>query len=84
MAKMNRQAILMSTAHAPILFYRVGLQYLRMKRSAKKARGRFYKELISGGVPPQEAKDLADQYVSAISVRSFMEVMRSTSMSAWL
>ena len=80
MEKKNRQAILLSVVHAPVITYRVGLEFLRMKRSAKKARGRFYKELLSGGIPPRQAKDLADQYASAVSIRSMIDTIRSTSM----
>jgi hypothetical protein len=78
----NRQAILISVVQAPILSFRIGLQYLRMKRSANKARGRFYKELIDGGIPRQQARELADEYVSAISIRSIVKAVGMTAMSA--
>lgn len=78
----NRQAILISVVQAPILSFRIGVQYLHMKRSANRARGRFYRELVNGGIPKQQAKDLADQYVSAISIRSIIKTVGSTAMSA--
>jgi hypothetical protein len=84
METMNRQVILFSVVHAPVLSYRVGLQFLRMKRSAKKARARFYKELLSSGIPPRQAKDLADRYVSVVSIRSLIQTMRSASTSSLL
>jgi hypothetical protein len=76
----NRQAILISIVQVPKLSFRVGLQYLRLKRSANKARGRFYKELINGGVPKQQAKNLADLYVSAVSIRSIVKTVGMTAM----
>jgi hypothetical protein len=78
----DREAVLVAVAHAPALTLRLGLQYLRMRRSANKARGRFYKELINGGIPKEQAKDLADQYVSAVSIRSIIKTAGLTSMSA--
>jgi hypothetical protein len=79
MVTLNRQAVAVTVVQAPVLFFRVGIQYLRIKRSANKARGRFYRELIQGGVPKSQAKELADQYVSAVSLRSTMQAMRSAS-----
>ena len=67
-----------TAVQAPVLIFRVGIQYLRIKRSVNRARGRFYSELIQGGVPKPQAKELADQYVSAVSLRSTMQAMRST------
>lgn len=82
MDETNRQAILISVVQAPILSFRIGLQYLRLKRSANKARGRFYKELIDGGIPKQQAKELADEYVSAVSIRSIVKAVGMTAMSS--
>jgi hypothetical protein len=79
MVTMNRQAIAVTIVQAPALLFRVGLQYLRMKRSANKARARFYAELVRGGIPKRQAKELADQYVSVVSIRSIMQAMRSSS-----
>lgn len=82
MDTMNRQAILVSVAQAPILSFRIGVQYLHMKRSANKARGRFYNELINGGIPKQQARALADDYASAVSIRSIIENAGLASRSA--
>jgi hypothetical protein len=84
MVGLNRQAIGVSLVQAPALLLRVGLQYLRMKRSANKARGRFYAELVRGGIPKRQAKELADEYASVVSIRSILRALRSTTMSAWL
>jgi hypothetical protein len=79
MVTLNLKAIAVALVQAPALLYRVGIQYLRMKRSVNKARGRFYRELIRGGIPRRQARDLADQYVSAVSLRSMMQAMRHPS-----
>lgn len=84
MVTLNRQTIAVAIVQAPALLFRVGLQYLRMKRSAKKARGHFYAELVRGGIPKRQAKELADQYASAVSIRSIMQAMRSSVVPAWL
>jgi hypothetical protein len=76
MVNLNRQAIGVSIVQAPTLLFRVGLQYLRTKRSANKARGRFYSELVRSGVPKRQAKELADEYASAVSIRSILQAMR--------
>lgn len=76
MVNLNRQAIGVSIVQAPALLFRVGIQYLRMKRSANKARGRFYTELVRGGVPKRQAKELADDYASAVSLRSILQAAR--------
>ena len=79
MVTLNRQTVAVTAVQAPVLIFRVGIQYLRIKRSANRARGRFYSELIRGGVPKPQAKELADQYVSAVGLRSTIQAMRSTS-----
>jgi hypothetical protein len=66
----ERSAVLTTAAEAPFVAFRIGIQYLRMKRSANKARGGFYDGLIGSGVPPKMASKLADEYVSGLSVRS--------------
>ncbi|MDW5563445.1 MAG: hypothetical protein SA339_09485 [Methanomassiliicoccus sp.] len=68
----DKEAVLMAAVHAPGLVMRVGLQYLRMKRSAIKARERFYRELVKSGMPTGDAKILADEYASLVSVRNLV------------
>jgi hypothetical protein len=65
--------VLMAAAYGPIIAIRVGLQYLRIKRKANKARGRFYNELVRGGVPREQAAELADEYAGGLSIRSFFK-----------
>jgi hypothetical protein len=77
MEKSDREVILAVTAHAPALFFQLGLQYLRLKRSANKARSHFLNELVNGGVPLDRARILADQYASVTSFRNVMGMMKT-------
>lgn len=65
----DREAVLTVAAFAPTIAIRVGISFLKLKRRAKKAGKRFYKELVRNGVPPQEARKLADEYTSMVSIR---------------
>lgn len=65
----EREAILTVAAFAPILAVRVGISLLKLKRRANKAGKRFYKELVKNGVPPLEARKLAEDYTSVVSIR---------------
>lgn len=80
----DRSAVLAVASSTPSLIFRLGVKYLKMKRSANRARGRFYKELIRSGLPKHEAKGLSDQYVSAISIRSLIKNVRGDQMEEWL
>jgi hypothetical protein len=83
----DREAVLTVAAFAPAIVIRIGISFLRLKRQANKAGKRFYKELLRNGIPPHEARKLADDYTSAVSVRywaknlggfaSFGEIFRS-------
>ena len=77
----DRSAILTMTANAPPLVIRLFFQYLRSKRKANKARDRFYKELVRSGLPRDQAKDLADEYISVMSVRSWIRTIGATPIS---
>ena len=65
----DREAILTVAAFTPALLLRVGISFLRLKRRANKAAKSFYKELVRNGIPPHEARKLADEYTSLVSVR---------------
>jgi hypothetical protein len=65
----DREAFLVVVAFAPALVIRVGISFLKLKRRANKAAKSFYKELLRNGIPPQEARKLADDYTSAVSIR---------------
>mgnify|MGYP000827446721 CR=1 FL=1 len=68
----DRSAVLVAVSNGPLLGIKVFLSYLRLKRAANRARGQFYQELLSSGVPGAEARWLADEYASAVSVRRMM------------
>jgi hypothetical protein len=76
MERSDRSAVLYATAYGPLLGMKVTLSYLRMKRAARRAEKGFYRELIRSGLPHQEAKGLAEEYGSAVSVRRLMSEVR--------
>ncbi len=59
-------------ANAPGLVWRLGISYLRYKRQAKRAGKVFFRSLVTNGMPEKEARDLADEYMSALSLMSIM------------
>jgi hypothetical protein len=69
------EAVLQATAAAPLLALRLGASYLRMKRQARRARRAFYRELVGSGLTPEEARCLADEYASAVSVRELVRAL---------
>ncbi len=78
----DRSAVLLILARSPPLALRLGKEYLRMRRKANKAKVRFYNALVQSGLPKREAKLLAEQYASALSVRSIirnLDLVRSIS-----
>lgn len=68
----DRSAVLYAVAYAPSVGLKVTVSYLRMKRAARRAEKNFYRELLSSGLPREEAKDLAIEYGSAVSIRSLI------------
>lgn len=56
-------------ASAPPLILRLFFSYLRAKRRANVAGKRFFEAMVEGGVPRDEARELADEYSSSISLR---------------
>ena len=84
----DREAILAVAAFAPALVIRIGISFLKLKRRANKAAKCFYRELVRNGIPQEEARKLADEYTSLVSVRhwakslsgsvNFGEIFRST------
>jgi len=59
-------------ATVPTLVFRTGWAYLRMKKRAQKASKQIEREFVSGGIPPEYAEKLAEQYASDLSVRKMM------------
>jgi hypothetical protein len=59
-------------ASAPTLLLRLFISYLKAKRRAKAASKEFFRALIAGGIPKDEARSLADTYSSSVSIRKMM------------
>lgn len=77
MKQEDREAVLQVTASVPFLITRLFFSYLRMRRSANLARKNFYRELVQGGMPVEEARCLADEYADGISLRTMLRAMSS-------
>lgn len=72
MDEKGRGAVLYAVAYGPAIGLRVTVSYLKMKRAARRAEKRFYRELLRSGLPQEEAKGLATEYGSAVSLRSII------------
>ena len=59
-------------SNAPGLVWRLGISYLRYKRQAKRVGKVFFRSLVANGMPEKEARELADEYMSALSLMSIM------------
>lgn len=59
-------------ASAPTLLLRLFISYLKAKRRANAASKEFFRALIAGGIPKDEARSLADTYSSSVSIRKMM------------
>lgn len=59
-------------ATAPSMVWRLGISYLKYKIRAKNAGKVFFRSLVSNGIPEKEARDLADEYMSAFSFRQLV------------
>jgi hypothetical protein len=62
---------------------KVGFNYLRLKRKARKASAAFVRELERSGVPSDLARELGDEYGAEISVRSIADLVGG-GFSKWL
>jgi len=71
----DREAILTVATHVPVLVIKLGITFLRAKRQANKSVKGFYKEMVRNGIPPQEARKLADEYTSTVSLRYWFRTM---------
>ena len=72
MEQKDRSAVLYAAAFGPVLGLRLSLSYLKMKRAARRAEKRFYRELVRSGLPKVEARYLAGEYAAAVSVCSVL------------
>jgi hypothetical protein len=73
--KENGQAIIYIAAAVPGLLVSLGFAYLRMRKRAKLEGRRFFQALVRDGVPVPEARELADIYVSSISLTRMIREM---------
>lgn len=64
----EKAAFLYVTASLPLLLVGLVRSFLRMKRQAVKAEREFYRTLVANGVPEREAKALAYEYTSVVSL----------------
>jgi len=71
----DREAIVYMAAAIPFMMWRLALSYLRMRRQARREGHLFYQTLLRDGVPKEEAKKLAEVYVSSISLTSMIREM---------
>jgi hypothetical protein len=70
--KESGEMVLAVAANAPGLVWRLGISYLRFKRQTKRAGKAFFRSMVSNGMPEKEARDLADEYMSALNLMSIM------------
>lgn len=56
-------------AKSPKLLLRISWRYLRAKKQAQRAEVVFRRRLESAGLDPRMAEQLADRYVSTVSIR---------------
>ena len=75
--------VAMGIAYGTSVGLRVGFDYLRLKRKARKASATFVRELERGGVPPELARELGEEYGSEVRVRSLMDMVGG-GFSKWL
>ena len=68
MDREEKATILYVTAAIPLMILGLLRSFLRMKRQAVKAEKEFYRTLVANGVPDREAKALAYEYTSAVSL----------------
>jgi len=73
--KEDGQAIIYIAAAVPGLLISLGFAYLRMRKRAKQEGRRFFQALVRDGVPEPEARELADIYVSSISLTEMIREM---------
>jgi arginyl-tRNA--protein-N-Asp/Glu arginylyltransferase len=75
--KGSGEVMLAVAATAPTLVWRLGITYLRMKRRARRSGSEFYRSLVANGVPQIEARELANEFESAISLRRIVGQLSS-------
>ncbi|MCG7841181.1 MAG: hypothetical protein MIO87_04625 [Methanomassiliicoccales archaeon] len=64
----DRQAVIVVAAAVPVLMWHLTIAYLRMRRRANKEGRQFYLALVRDGIPKDQARKLADEYSSNLSL----------------
>jgi len=59
----------------PPLVFRTGWAYLRMRKRAHEMSKQLELELVSGGIPPEYAGRLAEQYATDLSISKMIRKM---------
>jgi len=62
----------------PMLAWKVGWAYLKAKKKRQRTAKHFTKGLVEGGIPPEVARLLADQYEGELSLRNFAKSVGAT------
>ncbi len=71
--KKGGEAMLVVAAMVPPMVLKILRSYLHLRNEAKRSTREFYQSLLKNGVPKHEAKGLADDYNSMISLRSLIK-----------
>jgi uncharacterized membrane protein YgaE (UPF0421/DUF939 family) len=71
--KKGGEAALVVVAMMPSMVLRILRAYLHLRKEAKRSTREFYQSLLKNGVPKHEAKGLADDYNSMISLRAILK-----------
>ncbi len=74
--KKGGDAALVVAAMLPSMVVKLLRAYFRLRKEAKRSTREFYQSLLKNGVPKRQAKGLADEYNSMISLRSMMKALR--------
>jgi len=67
----------------PPMILRSGMAYLKMRRRAHDVSKRLEHELVSGGIPPEYAERLAEQYATDLSIRKMIRKLGVPLGTAW-
>jgi hypothetical protein len=74
--KKGGEATLVVAAMMPSMVLTILRSYLHLRKEAKRSTREFYQSLLKNGVPKHEAKGLADEYNSLVSLRTILKVFR--------
>ena len=73
----NGEAFIVIAAMMPYIIWSVFSAYLRMKKNASRSADVFFKTMVQNGMPRHEARQLADEYASAFTIRSIVRSVTS-------